>query len=1053
MSEWLTNDPLCDGVLAILRSGKVETRDFLRPIFKWLKAGNKHYNPDKAFLYVEWMIEIRDNGDDTLAITRQPHIQPKYAYNTIVTMCQRNSDHSNAMRAYHCMIQYSFDPDVFTMTALLDVIGRNGLFQEAMKLYQSMIESEDNLPNVVTFVTLIRVASNLKDKIAAKKYVQMLLEDARRLVRSSQINVQIGDKDGNVAVSIFNASLSACVRMNDLAYFASILADMSVSGVEWTTLTHDIISKFYYRKRDSFPSLSAYLSNLVQLNAFSPSRIDELHEYVEKYVLEKDTNTSEKKFYAGCLGPDAPQSLRVSVMVHDLSKLLDRLDPEDTSQLTESDFVTLLHQCRKRRWSDQIEYIISQMESVSTEGVPASGIAPVIHLTPSRLTFEAALDGYFHADQPAEASLLLSRILEADIDIDESFLYFTTWGFMRCGDATLATQAFLAITHKDVVPTEEVIVCLLRGLGRDIDLAFAVFLSLFEGKFSEELNETCLQRFILVLLESSAVLGFPQGIDKFCDLFLNFPHHLLWDCFRTIIDTSNPSFSTICIMAASNVPDILTGFQYLRKWQDAGLIPSLIPYYSLSLEFYASCLDGSFLIPQPPELKSLPFRGFLRFGPLKYADLKSGYMHKVFSQLEEDRKHHSPHYCKFLVSAVCHSEASFNTFLTSLKCFPENGSDDLLLAHYITAYLACRSSFVIQMLLQYLFTKTLFIRSKQDKSLLLSALTKALSPLSKSDFDSFFIDTLKYLSLLEVSGKQQSKVLSILFLSLKVNDTISDTVERAFTQMEIRPCIDILKELCKQCPLLSSDAKRYVTKLLLSYMEHQQESPIRVVQMFKPFDLFNTIDTIHADTTLVNCFLRDPNSHWMALTTYIGDHEDRSDACRRICRLLIQNESQDLVLKILTKFQYFTDSEFQHLLHPSEQLFTNTADEEQNYSVPTFHLAQFPQQLVLVNDMESLQIALKVFAKLETGGIVAIDSEWRPFTPLSTKNKCSLLQIATATHVFLLDLMILEPCWQDSHTPKMMELHQLYSEMILALFSNQNILKLGRPYIIFFLLI
>jgi pentatricopeptide repeat protein len=1067
----------------MLQSGKVETRDFLRPIFKWLKYGNKHYNPEKAFQYVEWMITIRDAGDHSLEIKRQPHIQPKYAYNTIVTMCQRNGDHNNAMRAYDCMIQFSFQPDVFTMTALLDVIGRNGRFTEAIGLYQTMIEQGDNLPNVVTFVTLIRVASNLTDKTLAKRHVRELLEDAHRLVTSASA-AQVAGKDGNVVISIFNASLSACVRMNDFEFFGKILADMAARGVEWTTLTHDIVSKFYYRRRDTFPSLSEYLTLLEQCGAYDLERRESLNEYIQKYVFEKDTNTSEKKFYAGCLGPDAPEALRISVMVHDLNKLLERLDPEDTSQLTESDFVTLLHQCRKRRWSDQIEYIISQMDLVSTEGVPASGIAPVLHLAPSRITYEAALDGYFHSGHSSEAWALLTRMLEVEVDVDEDFLYSTVWGFMRCGDASLGTQAFLAILEKDVRPTVEVVVCLFRGLGRNVDLALSIFSALFETDFSQELaTNSTLERLILTLLESCAVLGAPDGIDQFVKLIEHFSHPVLLSCFTNLTQSGNSALSIVCVLAACNHTDIAAGFQCLSRWQGIRLIPPLTVVFTLALEFYASCLDGSSQIPKPPDLKSLPFRGFLRFGTLKYADLKANYMHKLFADLSELKRIHPSvsRACSLtgLLDSVESSEVDF------LRCLAGGTlSGDILLRHYISAYqlhhCSCSScSVLVHLFLQFLLTKTLFIRSKQDKLSLVTSLTNSLNPLSEDSFRSFFSDAVHSLSLLSISSKQQAKLISLLLLSLSSSRraVVEQLVEDLFSERkEIRPCIDVLKELYKQFPIASALTKERVTGLLLSYLQDGVESPIRIVQMLKPFDLFSPADRHDSssfDVAIAERYLQDPSSHWMALTTYIGDHEDRSDACRRVCRLLLQRDSPDSVLKVLTKFQHFNDSEFLHLLHPSKELFNpaaslciasaaETATASTFSDLPVLQLSHFSQRLVLVDNLEALREAQVVFEELMRAGgeaaavraaegnggrseellpVVALDSEWRPFnSPLSAgRNNCSLLQLATASHIFLFDLMVLEPGWPSSAS----ELQELYSATVGSLFAHEAVLKIG----------
>jgi hypothetical protein len=39
--------------------GAITTKDFLRPVFRWMKARNQHYNPDKAFEFAHWVVTLR----------------------------------------------------------------------------------------------------------------------------------------------------------------------------------------------------------------------------------------------------------------------------------------------------------------------------------------------------------------------------------------------------------------------------------------------------------------------------------------------------------------------------------------------------------------------------------------------------------------------------------------------------------------------------------------------------------------------------------------------------------------------------------------------------------------------------------------------------------------------------------------------------------------------------------------------------------------------------------------------------------------------------------
>jgi hypothetical protein len=329
------------------------------------------------------------------------------------------------------------------------------------------------------------------------------------------------------------------------------------------------------------------------------------------------------------------------------------------------------------------------------------------------------------------------------------------------------------------------------------------------------------------------------------------------------------------------------------------------------------------------------------------------------------------------------------------------------------------------------------------------------SALSDDTFRSFFCDAIHGLSQLELSTKQQAKLVSLLLVSFPSHHSVmlDKIVESLLAERrDIRPSIDILKELFKHCPALSRNAKSSAIGLLLSYLQDRVETPTRVVQMLKPFNLFDASDLSRLDEVVTDCFLQDPNSHWMALTTYLGDQEDKQEACRRVCRLLLERDSPTLVLKVLTKFQFFTDSEFQHLLQPSEKLFaqSSSTDDGTVPSLLTFRLSQFPQQLILVDTLETLSLARDVFREMESvgGGLMAIDSEWRPFSAAHTRNRCSLLQVATSSHVFLFDLIVMEPGWASlyllPHDPETLsEIHCIYASLMGFLLSNQRITKIG----------
>jgi hypothetical protein len=54
-------DTLLADLISKLESdpSSVTTKDCLKPVFKWLKFGCKHYAPEKSFQFAEWIVQLR----------------------------------------------------------------------------------------------------------------------------------------------------------------------------------------------------------------------------------------------------------------------------------------------------------------------------------------------------------------------------------------------------------------------------------------------------------------------------------------------------------------------------------------------------------------------------------------------------------------------------------------------------------------------------------------------------------------------------------------------------------------------------------------------------------------------------------------------------------------------------------------------------------------------------------------------------------------------------------------------------------------------------------
>lgn len=1095
-----SSDPLCRPIIDTLKSGKIETREFLRPVFKWMKQGGKNYDPERAFLYVDWMISLRDVGDPVIGIEQQSHIQPKYAYNTIITMSQRYDRDDIACRAYTSMIANDMEPDVFTLTALIDVMGRNGRFDEAMVLYRQMLTGRRALPNIVTYVSLIRVAGNLRDRENAADIVQSLVDDAHSLVTSpntsatSQMGATAG---GTVVISVYNAALSAFVRLKDFTRLTGVLRCMKDNQVEWTSLSFDIVSKYFWRhgQAEGFRDVSDYVSQIHARGGASEEATSYLADYILAYLQQKDKNVSEKKIYAGCLGPDAPEAMRESVIAHDLGKLLERLEGEDSSQLTENDFVTLLHQCRKRKWADQIATILARMNAVSSMGLPERDIGPVPHLAPTRLSFEAGMDGYFHVMSKREAWSLLDDMMELDdVELDDALLYFVLAGFMHCGDAELASRAYFVFRGREVVPSVETVRSLLRGLGGSTQDACRVlcdaFALLASGEMkSEEEGEPVTPRLIrrdlvLTLLRSCAGLGRPRCFVAAVETSLNHDDTALQETTASLVSSQDVDFVSVALMTACCTQDFAEGMAFIAECQKLNFLPALLCLFSFALEAMGCFVDqATSQASVSDSMPTLPFRGLLRVGAVKLVEAKTPLLARLLARKQLLGQHDESETAGLRVDSLLWggptrpllAEACDATATHFSAALSEIG-DDVILDHYAQCYAAHSTGLYALLYLQQLGALSVMVRCKEHKELLVSKTKCSLALLGPlQTIEQFLCDVVDNLIDLEVSNKQQAKLMALVLSSAIALEKSRDSAWEGGTWRELygrisvsRPCLEVVKEVCRCTKDTAGDEfGAYLNQLLVTFIENRLESPVKIVQMMKQFSLHSVMQSEVMDALLVSYCLEDSTTHWMALTTYIGDHgPGKRDACRRVCRLLDAAGESELMAKMLCRFQVLHDEEFKHVMSPSASLFsasssdTTTATATGGMEIPSepvLSIEDFPVRVVFVDSMESLTLASgELLSPLrddesESEHLIAIDAEWRPYSRSgSHHNKVSVLQVAMDGNVFIFDMLAMEQAWEQEQGEADLgdkemsrEIHLRFADLMLTLLSSQRIHKLG----------
>lgn len=487
-----------------LQVGEVlESREYLGPIYKWTKYGAKTYDVEKAFRFTLWMIQIQQVGDVALSIPAQRHIEPKYALNTLITMSQRANRPNDALRAFDLLKAQQMVPDVFTMTALIDVLGRSSIpgFEHAVHLYDDeMLASTDCMPNVVTYVTLFRLIGYMLPPHSSV-LIKRLLDDAHHLAHKQQIinadtvlidanspaaRVKISNNTsvmphlggnpatGSIDNSIYNAALAACHKLKDTATTAHILDKMQHVDARVTVVTRKILAKIMHITCGIDIHSNEGLLEVLQTRLSADVSIDQARATISYLELKfrdfpeitADNVHTPESTYAGCLGSDASESLRKSVIEHDAQKLVERLQVHNV-MVTEMDFITLVHQCRKRKWPNEVKYLFGFISDLATIGMPSSHVPPQPHLTPTlHGVYEASLDAYFACGEVNQALELFNDLISRrssagfssgpDEDLS-SFVVFCARGFVMNGRVDMALHVYWTMRTQGLIPTRRLV--------------------------------------------------------------------------------------------------------------------------------------------------------------------------------------------------------------------------------------------------------------------------------------------------------------------------------------------------------------------------------------------------------------------------------------------------------------------------------------------------------------------------------------------------------------------------------------------------------------------
>jgi 3'-5' exonuclease len=580
-----------------------------------------------------------------------------------------------------------------------------------------MCNSRNYLPNVITFVTVFRALgkANLHEinTVMTDSIILRLLscaheistDDSSSLPHRSESQSSFG---AVVDITIYNAALSACVWLKYPLTAQEILLDMTKRGSKLNPVSCKIISKLIMGQKVSGGTKSntasncgrpavedEMIENLLSSGAISNEDLCEIKKFMAEYVdiaktgddLKSTSITQSSSQYAGCLGPDATEELRQCVIEHDLRKLTER--PEGFS---ESDFATLIHQCRKRKWQNQVDSVLQFMiQRVSpTDGVtstfsPSLSTPSTSHpwlstessfnlrrcIVPLTWTiFEAAFDAYFCMDRSDDAFALHNYLLlneEVNLSAKKALLqpesvWFILKGFFRCGRADYAIKAFDATCS---LPTRQLVIGLMHGLGQGISVQVAIrilenLIGLScdgdDGNTGVKDNngpdtELCFQTppfsiqtyklFLITLLESCAVLGNLVGMEYVLGMSrphldictLSYPPSSLTvsSLLNELIDKQDCDLIAVCLMGCASSGDVPLAHEKLHSWQSPPLqyLPPYLFLHGLLAESFAQTALATSQAAATSRICSLPFKGFARFGAVRHLDRKRSFLRRT----------------------------------------------------------------------------------------------------------------------------------------------------------------------------------------------------------------------------------------------------------------------------------------------------------------------------------------------------------------------------------------------------------------------------------------
>ncbi|KAL4133508.1 hypothetical protein PRIC2_003825 [Phytophthora ramorum] len=961
-----------------------ETRAFLRPIFRWMKSGLHKDGSrdaeaiDKAFAFVEWLVLLATRGDEARCIPKLPMLQPSYALNTIVTASQRAGSVREAQRAFDLLAEHGYQPDVFTYTALIDVIARNGDLPAAIRKYEEMRLSSSK-PNVVTYTTLVR-AVGLNDGVAAD-HCLVFLAHAR--------------EDGAFDEALFLEALETCAKRRNRVAATSVLLEVAMHSPKLRTDDRFCHTVGQVAKLLDYDGLEPVLNEWVKGGVLSSEERDR----VVKLQEEEGASTNDGSKTLGCLGHQTSQSVRKAVVHHDISRLIARI--QSGSIVNVNDFETLIHQCRKRKWKEDVSVIVDAMCHIATKGWQLTSndeddegeaIPPQPHLQPTSKTYVSIVDAYMCCgDEP-----LAWQIVQEIEDLSEISRGLPLYRKFIRGAYLLTIcdhiAEIIALAHEDnIVFTQRMGVEVARMFGYRHVEGFNLLVN--ELPVGEPGSQAKRQGFLEELVKSCAYKKNSVGAEETLRAMLKHGFHL---------SAATETALFMCCIQHDTVSEALAKLQH---FQETSLMLPVPVYDSLLREFYFKYTR----------------RGNTFDESSRKVAMKTLYARRaIFEQVFKDR------------DALKALEAEGDTLLLTGPD-PDSASFRYWCSR---ASLSCSPLMFSQHAVQVLTTS----RDKGSKNAAEQSIRDAL--MTTPDPCLFLLQSVVSLRFLDLTfrtlGKLAKQLLVVVTEELPMEERHA---EYCVSQLPLLS-VHIVKEL-DDIVFLHRSHRSELLAFCLDALETDSVDKTMGFLMRRP-ELYDAETLAYLGPKFAEMFVFGGVSN--VLLFFKSDIEDSLDMSRQFVREVIELESavaeeeadDDEVFsfrhtcKAIREFKLEHEAEFMPYMMQARAAMPKPVYADAS-ATPADGIAYLkiplaPDHIMVVDSDEALSVATELLMR-DCVTRLGLDAEWRPEGRGAAQSKCSILQVACDDYVFIFDFVEMA----------LGDLEELFEH----LFASEKVAKLG----------